>query len=130
MSHLGEISHFRAEGNMIIVNLAAASICFLNQCYPALVGPDTPVGKFKLEHVITKAAGYGGDVLIFEEGVSSVYAIHRVWLLEPQQKRFERLTSGRRLERVAITLGCINVMPEVYDKLRDCCSNDVVAISR
>ena len=66
---------------MIIVNLAAASICFLNQCYPALVGPDTPVGKFKLERVITKAAGYGGDVLI-------------------------------------------------YDKLRDCCSNDVVVISR
>ncbi len=59
---------------MITVSLAAATICFLNTCYPALVGPDTPTGQFKVELVRTKAAGYGGDVLLFKEDKSSVYA--------------------------------------------------------
>ena len=115
---------------MILVNLATASICFLSQCYPALVGLDTPIGQFRLEHVSTKAAGYGGDVILFQETSNSVYAIHRVWLLNPQQRRLERLISGNTPERISITLGCINVMPEVYDKLRDCCSNQLMIISK
>ncbi len=115
---------------MVLVSLAAASICFLNQCYPALVGPDTPTGEFRLEHVRTAAAGYGGDVIIFQETPSSVYAIHRVWLLSPEQRRLERLTSGNARERITVTLGCINVMPDIYDKLLACCSNQVMVVSR
>ena len=47
---------------MVLVDLATASICFLSQCYPALIGPDTPTGEFRLEQVRTQEAGYGGDV--------------------------------------------------------------------
>ena len=115
---------------MILVSLATASICFLNQCYPALVGPDTPVGQFKLEHVRTQAAGYGGEVILFKETSSSLFAIHRVWLLNPKQRRLERLTSGKTSERITITMGCINVMPEVYQKLVDCCNNQVMVVSK
>ena len=115
---------------MILVNLATASICFMNQCYPALVGPDTPIGQFKLEHVRTQAAGYGGDVILFKETSSSVFAIHRVWLLKPKQNRLQRLTSGKASQRLATTLGCINVMPEVYEKLVDCCNNQEMVVSK
>lgn len=115
---------------MVLVNLTAASICFLNQCYPALVGPDTPTGQFRLEHVSTKAVGYGGDVIVFQETPNSVYAIHRVWLLSPKQRRLERLTSGSATERITVTLGCINVMPDIYEKLLACCSNQLMVVSK
>jgi hypothetical protein len=115
---------------MILVDLATATICFLNQCYPALVGPETPTGEFRLEQVRTEAAGYGGDVILFKETKNSVFAIHRVWLLNPKQQRIQRLTSGDVTERIAVTLGCINVMPDVYDKLVDCCNNQLMVISR
>ncbi len=113
---------------MILVELATATICFLSQCYPALVGPDTPRGEFQVQQRTTKARGYGGDVLVFKETAKDAYAIHRVYTLKPEQRRMERLTSGDPKQRVTITLGCINVMPEVYDKLVDCCSNSQVVI--
>lgn len=116
---------------MILVNLATASICFLNQCYPALVGPDTPAGQFRLEHVSTQEAGYGGDVLVFKESSDTVWAIHRVWLLDLRQRRLERLTSDKKSERTTVTLGCINVMPEVYEKLVACCRDGwLVVVSK
>lgn len=115
---------------MVLVDLATATICFLNQCYPALVGPQTPTGQFRLEQVRTKEAGYGGDVILFNETQTSVFAIHRVWLLKPQQNRLQRLTSGKVSERVGTTLGCINVMPEVYDKLLDCCNRQLLTVAR
>ena len=115
---------------VILVDLAAATICFLNQCYPALVGADTPTGEFQLEQVRTQEAGYGGDVVIFKETGNAVFAIHRVWLLNPTQNRLQRLTSGDVSARKTITLGCINVMPDVYDKLVDCCNNQMMRVSR
>ena len=115
---------------MVLVDLATATICFLNQCYPALVGAETPTGQFRLEQVRTKEPGYGGDVMLFKEIQTSVFAIHRVWLFKPQQNRLERLVSGKVSDRLAATLGCINVMPEVYDKLLDCCNGQLLTVSR
>ena len=105
---------------MVVVSLAAATICFLNSCYPALVGHSTPQGSFLLQVRETAQAGYGGDVLQFLDTGAEVYAVHRVWLLRPSQRRAERLAGndpGRRL----ITSGCINVSPDVYEKLKKCC---------
>lgn len=76
---------------------------------------------------ITKQPGYGGDVIQFYETDDAVYAIHRVWTLNPTQKRLERLKSSDPKERV-ITAGCINVEVDVYEKLKDCCTNKVLTI--
>ena len=70
---------------------------------------------------MTKDPGYGGDVLQFDEDAKQVYAIHRVWTLKPEQKRLERLASPDPKQRNSITNGCINVSPEVYQQLLDCC---------
>ena len=113
---------------MVVVNLALATICFLNSCYPALVGLDTPKGEFQMVQVITNQKGYGGDVLEFKETPASNYAIHRVWLLRPEEHRLERLQSNDPADRTTITHGCINLMPDVYEKLRDCCSTDMLKI--
>ena len=114
---------------MILVDLATATICFLNQCYPVLAGVDTPTGQFRLEQVRTQEAGYGGDVILFKETQNSVFAIHRVWLLNPNQNRLQRLTYGDVSARISTTLGCINVMPDVYEKLVECCNNQLMIVS-
>jgi hypothetical protein len=112
----------------VIVHLASALICFASQCYPALVGPKTPVGTFTLQHRKTTAPGYGGDVLAFAQDDAGVFAIHRVWLLRPQQRRLQRLQGADAEQRKSVTDGCINVMPEVYEKLIDCCSRAQVIV--
>jgi len=100
----------------------------MEQCYPVLVGPDTPKGQFTLVQRYTDQAGYGGDVLKFQEEDDYIFSIHRVWLLKPNQKRLERLQSVNTKDRVTITSVCINLMPEVYTKLVDCCSNETLII--
>lgn len=114
----------------ITVILSAAIICFQQQCYPALVGKDTPIGEFSVIQRLTEDPGYGGDVLQFHETDKRVYAIHRVWTLNPKQKRLERLQSSNVKERQTITSGCINVMPEIYDRLVDCCANGSLIIKK
>lgn len=117
----------------ILVSLALATICFTTQgqyeCYPALLGKNTstPAGEYTLIRRYTNDPGYGGDVLQFKETPTEVYAIHRVWLLNPSQHRLERLKSTKVSDRF-ITNGCINVDPVVYEKLVDCCSNDTIKI--
>lgn len=112
----------------IIVSLALATICFTYQgtqeCHPVLLGknPTTPVGEFDLRQRLTSDPGYGGDVLQFKETPDKVFAIHRIWLLSPKQKRIERMKSPRMADHF-ISAGCINVEPDVYEKLVDCCSN-------
>ena len=106
----------------IIVYLALAKLCLMTpgeveECYPALVGNTTPVGTYTLSRVFVKAPGYGGDILVFKETPTEVFAIHRVWTLKPQQQRLHRLQSGVISDRRWVTGGCINIMPEVYDKL-------------
>lgn len=114
---------------MIVVSLAAASICFSGMCYPALVGDTTPSGTFTLSRQQVTAPGYGGDLLVYREDARHLWAIHRVYTLNPGEDRLTRLRSERVDQRRAITKGCINVMPEVYERLVDCCSNDVLVIN-
>lgn len=117
----------------IIVSLALATICFtadgVESCYPALLGKSnaTPAGTYTLIKRLTADPGYGGDVLQYYETDKMVYAIHRVWLLKPSEHRAERLKSNKVSERF-ITNGCINLEPEVYEKLANCCSNDTLVV--
>lgn len=111
----------------VVIDLGAAAICFLGSCYPALVGANTPTGAFQLKHYTTDAPGYGGDLLVFKEDDTSVWAIHRV-INVPGQNRPERLKKDDPKERRFITAGCINLEPEVYDKLAECCSNSPMII--
>ena len=101
----------------LVVYLASALLCADGQCYPALVGADTPLGHFDVHRRYVEAEGYGGDVLQFKETASTVYAIHRVWLGRPQEHRLERLASPDAAVRRAITGGCINVAPDVYERI-------------
>lgn len=113
---------------MVIVDLGLAVICFLNQCHPALVGTDTPRGTFSIEHRSTPLPGYGGDLLVFQEGRTHLWAIHRVYTAVPSERRAERLRSRQADVRRGITHGCVNVTPEVYDRLIDCCSRELLVI--
>lgn len=114
---------------MVIVNLAAASICFLGTCYPALVGDNTPAGTFSMSRRAVVEPGYGGDVLVYKEDHKHLWAVHRVYTMNPDERRVDRLRSNRAEHRRSITKGCINVMPEVYQKLVDCCSAAVLVIN-
>lgn len=117
----------------VIVTIALATICFTykgtEECHPVLLGKNstTPTGQYTLIRRMTKDPGYGGDVLQFHETKNEVYAIHRVWLLSPKQKRLERIKS-KDIKYHFISSGCINVEPEVYEKLVECCSNDTLII--
>ena len=101
----------------VTVFLAGALLCVGGQCYPALVGPDTPLGTFRLQHRRVRTPGYGGDVMVFAETPAFAMAIHRVWLGRPKERRLRRLTAGNPADRRFITHGCINVLPNVYDRI-------------
>lgn len=101
----------------VVVDLTLATICFLSNCYPVLVGDNTTPGTYTLSRRIVQSEGYGGDVLQFRETKDTVYAIHRVWTLNPKQRREQRLKSDTVSDRKRVTAGCINVDPAVYDAL-------------
>jgi hypothetical protein len=111
----------------VIVDVAAALICFASACHPALVGNDTPRGEYQLERYTIEDPRYGGDLLVFKKDRNDVYAIHRVFEV-PGQQRLARIRSPYPKHRVTITAGCVNVTPEVYDMLVDCCSDSRVII--
>lgn len=102
-----------------IVMLYSALICFQGHCYHALVGRSTPIGTFSVVHKLTRSPGYGGDILVFDELPDKVYAVHRVWLLQPEQHRAERLDSDNPAMRRNVTMGCVNVSPNVYEQLEN-----------
>lgn len=112
----------------VTVYLAKALICFAGQCHPALVGEATPTGQFNLTPRLVQAPGYGGDVIQFDEANGVVFAIHRLWLGSPAQRRQARIASQDPRQRI-ITAGCVNVTPEVYDLLLDCCSHSTLEIA-
>ena len=112
---------------MVLVDIALALICFSGECHNALIGKNTPRGEYQIVHKITTDPGYGGDVLVFHETEKTEFAIHRVWLLKPEQKRLKRLASDNPKDRV-ITAGCVNVSSEVYDELVECCSDEKIII--
>lgn len=78
---------------------------------------------------LTQANGYGGDVIQFYETETAVYAIHRLWRLNPKQRRELRIKDPDAKNHV-ITMGCINLDPEVYEKLKSCCTIDTLVIER
>lgn len=101
----------------IVVSLALATMCFAGQCHPVLVGKSTPVGQYQMYKAKILAPGYGGDVMVFKDVPGEApFSVHRTWTLDPKQRRAERI-QGPRAGRVNVTNGCINVEPEVYDKL-------------
>lgn len=113
----------------VVVSLGMATICFAGQCHPALIGAQTPIGQFPIVHAQVLDPAYGGDVLAYARRKDGrPLAIHRVWTQLPQQHRVERLASARAAERRGVTGGCINVMPDVFEKLVDCCSNQTLRI--
>lgn len=101
----------------VVVYLASALLCVAGQCFPALVGSDTPVGTFPLVRRYVQTPGYGGDIMQFAEDSRAVMAIHRVWLGRPGEHRAERLASADPAVRRMVTHGCINVAPDVYDRI-------------
>lgn len=118
---------------MVIVDIALAIICFSAQpgepqeCHNALIGGDTPKGEFSLQQRLVVDPLYGGDILQFREDPHEVFAIHRVWLGRPWEKREERLKSSDPRRR-KVTKGCINVSNETYQRLLDCCANSTLII--
>lgn len=114
---------------MVIVNLIAATICFGMpvKCEPILYGALTPVGEYEMINRMVLHPGYGGDVLQYFEDEKQVYAVHRIWLLNPKQHRLERMKDSDPKQHM-VTDGCINVMPEVYERLKDCCSQEKLVI--
>lgn len=99
----------------VIVYLSKALICIAGQCFPALVGTETPTGTFTMYQRITEDPLYRGSVLQFHETPKMVLAIHRIWLGRPTEKRQERLASSA--SQRFITKGCINVSDDVYNQL-------------
>ncbi len=100
---------------IVTVKISLATICFLGQCYPALVGEDTPVGVYSLNKRVVLSEGYGGDVLQFHSDKDNrIFAIHRPYKNDKidRQKLLFTLFSNRY-----ITKGCINVDETVYAKL-------------
>lgn len=111
----------------VIVDVAAAIICFASACHPVLVGNETPRGEFKLERYAISDPRYGGDLLVFKQDETGIFAIHRV-LDVPGQQRLARIRSPYASHRITVTMGCANVTPEVYKELVDCCSDSKVTI--
>lgn len=103
----------------VIVDTAKAELCFADdkQCHPVLIGKTTPKGTFPMTIMATKKSGYGGEVIGFKEERDFLFALHRVWLGKPSERRMERIASPLVADRV-MTNGCINVTDNVYEKLR------------
>lgn len=105
--------------SLVTVSISAAVMCFAHQCFPVLVGKDTPiVENAPLVHRFVATPGYGGDVLQFARARNGdVFAVHRVYTGNPAQRRPQRLASPVVADRQGITGGCINAAPTVYDAL-------------
>lgn len=111
----------------VTVFLGKALICFAQLCHPILYGNDTPTGTYQLIERKVAQPGYDGSILQFKQVRGTVWAIHRVWTRSPKQMRVYRLSTPQVSDN-KITNGCINLMPEVYYQLKDCCSNSRLEI--
>ena len=100
----------------VLVSLNLAVICFMGQCHPALVGASTPPGEYRLRQRLVASPGYGGDVLVFREDPTELFAILRVWTGVPAALRVQRLRADSASARQGVTQGCINIAPDVYDR--------------
>ena len=99
---------------IVTVKTSLAVICFLGQCYPALVGETTPFGTYTLTKRYVVSDGYEGNVLQFHSEDNKVYAIHRPYKNEKVDRQKLLFTT---FQNRYITKGCINVDEAVYSKL-------------
>ena len=97
----------------VIVDTQTATACIQDECYPVLIGKNTPKGTYGLNLSITPDPLYKGSVLAFKSDSTGTYAIHRVWNGKPSERRNERL-KGTVSDRL-ITNGCINVSDDTYE---------------
>ena len=97
----------------IVVDVQSATACIQDECYPVLIGKNTPKGTYGLKLATTTEPHYKGSVLVFKEDTKGTYAIHRVWNGKPSERRNERL-KGTVSDRL-ITNGCINVSDDTYE---------------
>ena len=97
----------------IIVDTQTATACIQDDCFPVLVGKNTPKGTYGLNLSTTPDPLYKGSVLAFKSDSTGTYAIHRVWDGKPSERRNERL-KGTVSDRL-ITNGCINVSDDTYE---------------
>ena len=100
----------------VTINIAAAVLCIAQQCFPVLIGKDTPVGEFTVIKREVLDPNYRGHILQFKETENEVFAIHRIWNGKPQQKRFSRIKSNNPSDRF-ITGGCVNVEDDLFELL-------------
>ena len=118
---------------MVSIGILASTICFsvggIEECHPILAGRNTPVGTFSMVRMSTRKKGYGGDILVFKETETVLFAIHRLYTLNPKQKRKQRLSSKTTKDNI-ITDGCVNVDPSVYNRLVECCSSEPLNIRK
>ena len=108
-------SYVQAEDNIeqykqsrrVVVDTKKAELCFADtqDCHKVLIGKTTP-------------KGYGGEIIGFKEEKDFLFALHRVWLGKPSERRQERIVSDKVSDRI-MTNGCINVSDAVYEKLRE-----------
>lgn len=110
----------------VTVFLSAAVLCFAGTCHNALVGPTTPIGSFIAVKAPTDAPGYAGSVAPFARDSSgAVFALHRTWTGNPAERREWRIKHGSAAQR-RVTMGCINLEPQVYDALPDVMELEIV----
>jgi hypothetical protein len=107
------------QSRKVIVDTQKAELCFADtqDCHKVLIGKTTPKGVFPLTLYTTTKKGYGGEIIGFKEEKDFLFALHRVWLGKPSERRQERIVSNNVSDRI-MTNGCINVSDAVYEKLR------------
>lgn len=103
--------------SIVTVFIGEALICYASQCHPALLGSETPVGRFELQQRHVIAEGYGGVVIQFKETEKMIYAIHRPYSLDRKIDRKKALKSTNPSFRRSISKGCINVEDAVFEDL-------------
>lgn len=111
----------------VVVDIAAAVICFMGTCHNALLGEDTPRGEFVLTPYTIQDRRYGGDLLVFKHDATGVFAVHRI-IDVPSQQRTARLHSPYPTHRITVTAGCVNVTHDTYMLLKECCSGAKITI--
>lgn len=107
----GMIHIMDAKGNV----LNSSPALFGKRAGDGVAYGQTPAGTFNLTRR-TDFKGFGGDIQQFGTDPSgNVFAIHRVTTDKPSQKRLQRLASENPQD-ARISLGCINVPVDVYNK--------------
>lgn len=105
----------------VTVFLSKAIICFAGACHPALVGERTAVGTYEMGVLHTSQPGYGGDVLMYDRNENEWFAIHRTYRHNRVQNRHTLYHGTTAAQRRNVTSGCVDIEPETYEALKDCC---------